>query len=60
MKKSELIRLLRNRDKMISLRFSSELIKLVDEAIKEDKEIRSRTELIERCFLRYLEEKGKI
>jgi metal-responsive CopG/Arc/MetJ family transcriptional regulator len=60
LKKSEIAKLLRNREKTITIRINPELLKLVDETLKEDKEFRSRTELIENCFLKYLEERGKI
>ena len=60
MKKSEIARLLRNRTKTLSIRINPDLLKLLEEALKEDHRYKSKTELIEEGILRYLEERGKL
>ena len=59
-KAGQLRKLLKKKDKMISLRMNPELLKLLDEALEKDKEYDSRNELIESLILRYLEEKGSL
>jgi len=53
-------KLLRDRSRVVSMKINPELLKLLDETLKEDKEYSSRNEFFERCILRYLEEKGKL
>ena len=60
MRSEKLAKLLRNRTKVVSVKLNPELVKLFDETLKEDAEFKSRNEFFERCFLKYLEEKGKL
>lgn len=60
MKAEQLRKLLKKKDKMITLRMNPELLRLLDEALEKDKEHDSRNELIEALILKYLEAKGKI
>lgn len=60
MKSEKLAKLLRSRTKVISIKLNPELVRLLDEALKGDKEFSSRNEFFERCILKYLEEKGKL
>lgn len=53
-------KLLRDRSRVVSIKINPELLKLLDEVLKEDKEYSSRNEFFERCILKYLEEKGKL
>jgi metal-responsive CopG/Arc/MetJ family transcriptional regulator len=59
-KAEQLRKLLKKKDKMITLRMNPELLRLLDEALEKDREYQSRNELIESLILRYLESKGKI
>ncbi|WP_457642356.1 ribbon-helix-helix domain-containing protein [Persephonella sp.] len=56
----KLAKFFRNKTKIISIKLNPELLKLLDETLKEDKEYSSRNEFFERCILKYLEEKGKL
>jgi metal-responsive CopG/Arc/MetJ family transcriptional regulator len=60
MKAEYLRKILKGKSQTISMRVNPELLKLVDESLKKDKDFRSRNELIEVLLLRYLEEKGKL
>lgn len=60
MKATELRKILKKKSKSISLRINPELLKLLDDAVKKDKEYDSRNELIEVLILHYLEAKGRI
>jgi metal-responsive CopG/Arc/MetJ family transcriptional regulator len=42
------------------MRINPELLKLLDEALKKDKQYTNRNEFIEDCILRYLESKGRL
>jgi metal-responsive CopG/Arc/MetJ family transcriptional regulator len=55
-----LAKLLRDRTKVVSVKLNPELVKLLDETLKEDRDFKSRNEFFERCVLKYLEEKGKL
>ncbi len=59
-KADQLRKLLKKKDKMITLRMNPELLRLLDEALEKDREHESRNELIESLILKYLESKGKI
>jgi metal-responsive CopG/Arc/MetJ family transcriptional regulator len=59
-KAEQLRKLLKKKDKMITLRMNPELLRLLDEALEKDREYQSRNELIESLILRYLESKGKL
>ena len=59
-KAEQLRKLLKKKDKMITLRMNPELLRLLDEALEKDREYESRNELIESLILKYLESKGKI
>jgi hypothetical protein len=51
---------LKNKTQMVTMRINPELLKLLDEALKKDKQYTNRNEFIEHCILRYLEDKGKL
>jgi hypothetical protein len=53
-------KIIKNKTKMITMRVNPELLKLLDEAIKKDKQFDNRNEFIEACILKYLEAKGKL
>ncbi len=59
-KADQLRKLLKKKEKMITLRMNPELLRLLDEALEKDKEHESRNELIETLILKYLETKGKL
>jgi metal-responsive CopG/Arc/MetJ family transcriptional regulator len=59
-KADQLRKLLKKKEKMITLRMNPELLRLLDEALEKDREHESRNELIESLILKYLESKGKI
>lgn len=59
-KADQLRKLLKKKDKMITLRMNPELLRLLDEALEKDREHESRNELLESLILKYLESKGKI
>ena len=60
MKAEELRRIITGKSKTLSLRINPELLRLLDEALKRDKDFSSRNEAIEVLILRYLESKGKL
>lgn len=49
---------LRKRSRMFGVKLNPELVKLLDETIKQDEEVDSRNSLIEQFVLQYLSEKG--
>ncbi len=51
---------LKNKSQMLTMRLNPDLLKLLDEALKKDKQYSNRNEFIEDCILCYLEGKGKI
>ena len=51
---------LKNKAQMITMRFNPELLRLLDEVLKKDKQYSNRNEFIEHCILRYLEDKGTL
>jgi hypothetical protein len=51
---------LKNKTQMLTMRINPDLLKLLGEALKKDKQYTNRNELIESLILKYLEEKGKI
>jgi metal-responsive CopG/Arc/MetJ family transcriptional regulator len=51
---------LKNKTQMLTMRINPELLKILDEALRKDKQYTNRNELIESLILKYLEEKGKI
>jgi hypothetical protein len=51
---------LKNKAQMITMRFNPELLKLLDDTLKKDKQYTNRNEFIEDCVLKYLESKGKL
>ncbi|MCL5024180.1 MAG: transposase zinc-binding domain-containing protein [Nitrospirae bacterium] len=53
-------KILKNKSRMITMRINPELLKLLDEAIRKDKQFDNRNEFIEACILKYLEAKGKL
>ncbi|HAM51420.1 MAG TPA: hypothetical protein DCP92_12295 [Nitrospiraceae bacterium] len=60
MKAEQLKKILTGKSKTLSLRINPELLRLLDEALRKDKDFGSRNELIEVLILRYLESKGKL
>jgi metal-responsive CopG/Arc/MetJ family transcriptional regulator len=60
MKAEQLKKLITGKSSIISLRINPDLLKLVDETLKKDKDFSSRNELIEVLLLRYLESKGRL
>ena len=60
MKAEQLRKLLKKKDKMITLRMNPEVLRLLDEALEKDGEHSSRNQLIEALILKYLETKGKL
>jgi len=60
MKVEQLRKMFKNKSKLITMRVNPELLKILDETVKKDREVESRNELIETLILRYLEEKGAL
>jgi len=60
MKVERLRKLLKKKSTTLSLRINPDLLKLLDDTLKKEKEIGSRNELIELLILRYLESKGRL
>jgi len=50
----------KGKTKVITFKINPELVAKLDKVIKKDKDVNSRSDLIERCLLRYLESKGEI
>jgi metal-responsive CopG/Arc/MetJ family transcriptional regulator len=59
-KAEQLRKLLKKKDKMITVRMNPELLRLLDEALEKDRDYESRNELLESLILKYLESKGKL
>jgi metal-responsive CopG/Arc/MetJ family transcriptional regulator len=59
-KAEQLRKLLKKKDKMITVRMNPEVLRLLDEALEKDRDYESRNELIESLILKYLESKGKL
>jgi len=53
-------RLLKNKSRQIAIRLNPELLKMLDETLKKDKEFETRNDFLEDCILKYLEAKGKL
>lgn len=51
---------LKNKSQMVTMRFNPELLKLLDDTLRKDKQYSNRNEFIEDCILKYLDSKGKI
>ena len=60
MKIEQIRKMFKNKSKLITMRINPELLELLDETVKRDKEFDSRNELIETLILRYLEQKGSL
>jgi metal-responsive CopG/Arc/MetJ family transcriptional regulator len=60
MKIEQLRKMFKNKSKLITMRINPDLLNLLEETIKKDRQIDSRNELIETLILRYLEEKGAL
>ena len=60
MKVEQLRKMFKNKSKLITMRINPDLLNLLEEAIKKDRDVDSRNELIETLILRYLEEKGAL
>ena len=60
MKVEHLRKMFKNKSRLITMRMNPDLLKLLDETVKKDKEFNSRNELIETLILRYLEANGKL
>lgn len=50
----------KGKTKIISFKINPELLAKLDKAIKKDKDVNSRSDVIERCILRYLEGRGEL
>ncbi len=50
----------KGKTKIITFKINPDLLKKLDNTLKKDKEFHSRSEIIERCILRYLVEKGEL
>ena len=51
---------LKNKSQMLTMRINPDLLKLLDEALKKDKQYTNRNEFMEHCILLYLEDKDKL
>ena len=60
MKAEEWRKLLIGKTTTLSVRINPDLLKLIDDTLRRDKEFSSRNELIEVLLLRYLEGKKKL
>lgn len=60
MKIEHLRKMFKNKTKLITMRINPDLLDLLDQTVKKDKEFDSRNELIETLILRYLEQKGSL
>lgn len=60
MKADQLRKLLKKKERMITVRMNPELLRLLDEALEDDPDHESRNELIESLILDYVEEKEKL
>jgi metal-responsive CopG/Arc/MetJ family transcriptional regulator len=60
MKAEQLRKMFKNKSRLITMRINPELLNLLDETVKKDKEFNSRNELIETLILRYLEQRGSL
>ena len=60
MKAEELRKIITGKSKTLSLRINPELLRLLDESLKLDKDFSSRNEAVEVLIIRYLESKGKL
>lgn len=60
MKAEQLKKLVTGKSTTISMRINPDLLKIVDNTLKKDRDFKSRNELIEVLLLRYLEDKGKL
>jgi hypothetical protein len=50
----------KGKSKIITFKINPQLLSLLDKTIKQEADIHSRSELFERCILRFLSEKGKL
>jgi metal-responsive CopG/Arc/MetJ family transcriptional regulator len=50
----------KGKTKIITFKINPKLLSLLDKTIKQEKDIYSRSELIERCILKFLMERGKL
>jgi metal-responsive CopG/Arc/MetJ family transcriptional regulator len=53
-------KLTKGKTKVITFKINPDLLIKIDRAIKKDKDISSRSGLIERCLLNYLENRGEL
>ena len=60
MKVEQLRKMFKNKSRLITMRINPDLLNLLDETVKKDKEFDSRNELIETLILRYLEQRGTL
>ncbi|MBE0425766.1 MAG: hypothetical protein IBX72_03860 [Nitrospirae bacterium] len=60
MKVEQLRKMFKNKSKLITMRINPDLLNLLDETVRKDKDFDSRNELIETLILRYLEQRGKL
>lgn len=60
MQVERLRKMFKNKSKLITMRMNPDLLTILDETVRKDKEFDSRNGLIETLILRYLEEKGAL
>jgi len=51
---------IKNKAQMITMRINPDLLKILDETLRKDRQYSNRNEFIEDCILRYLHSRGKI
>ncbi|GBE37480.1 hypothetical protein BMS3Bbin08_00070 [bacterium BMS3Bbin08] len=56
----KLLKYTRGKTKVVTFKINPDLLDMLDKTIKKDKDIQSRSQLIERCILRYVSQKGKL
>ncbi len=53
-------KLTKGNTKVITFKINPELLLKLDRAIKKDKDVTSRSDVIKRCLFRYLESRGEL
>lgn len=56
----KLLKYTKGKSKVITFKINPDVLILLDRSIKKDKEIHSRSQLIERCILSFLNKKGML
>ncbi len=60
MRIENLLKYTKGKTKVITFKINPALLDILDKTIKKDKDVHSRSQLVEKCILRYLSEKGKL